>query len=471
MPPGPPGLPWLGHFPQLRSNALGFVTALARTYGPAATFCLGQQPVVLLSRPEAIRSVLVERARSFTNAEFNAVLRPVLGRGLLTTDGEEHRRLRRLVQPAFGRKRVEGYRDIMAAQAERMLASWEEGIALDMGRQLQHLTLNIVAEVLLSLRMLDQVEALGEAFAAATDNARQASLLMRTLRGARGTQVNDDRFWHSPLMRVPLTPQYRVARARGVLDSIVGTLIAQKRAEGMDRGDVVSALLAARDESAEGANGNVAPVAERGGLSDDEIRDQLLTLLAAGHATTAIAMAWTLYLLSRNPQAAGRLRDELRRNLGGRAPTAEDLESLPYLDLVWCEALRLYPPAWALGRLAREEIAIEGYRIPPGVMLMLSPWVTHRLPSLYESPHAFCPERFEPENSAGRPPYAYFPFGGGPRMCIGAAFAALEGKLILAMILQRFAPALLPDPPVVPAARVVLRPAHGLHMRLDLATA
>ncbi len=463
MPPGPPALPWLGHFPRLRSNALGFVAALARVYGPAATFYLGRQPVVLLSRPDAIRSVLVEQARSFTNAEFNAVLRPVLGRGLLTTDGEEHRRLRRLVQPAFGRKRVEGYRDIMVAQTERMLASWEQGAALDMGRQLQHLTLNIVAEVLLGLRTLDQVEALGEAFAVASDNARQASLLMRTLRGARGTQVNDDRFWHGPLTRVPFSPQYRVARARRVLDSIVGTLIARKRAEGLDRGDVVSALLAARDEAGEHG--------ESGGLSDDEIRDQLLTLLAAGHATTAIAMAWTLYLLSRDPRAAARLHDELCRHLGGRPPTAEDLESLPYLDRVWCEALRLYPPAWALGRLAREEIAVEGYRIPPGVMLMLSPWVTHRLPDLFESPHAFCPERFEPAQSAQRPPYAYFPFGGGGRMCIGAAFAALEGKLVLAMILQRFAPAVLPDPPVVPAARVVLRPAHGMRMRLDPAPA
>lgn len=446
-------MPIVGHALHLRSNALGFVSGLARTYGPAATFRLGRQSVVLLSRPEAVRTVLIDRAGAFTSAEFNVVLRPVLGRGLLTTDGDEHRRLRRLVQPAFGRKRVDGYRDVMVAHTERMLAAWQPGATVEMGREMQRLTLGIVAEVLLSLRTMDETGALGHAFEVATANARQASLIVRTLTGARGAALADDRLWHGPLARIPFTPQFRVIEARQILDGIVDALVARKRAVGLDTGDVASALLTARDD--DGA-----------ALDDHEVRDQLMTLLGAGHATTAVAMTWTLYLLSQNPRVAAALRAELHDRLAGRPPSIADLERLPYLDLVLSESLRLYPPAWALGRLAHEEIAVAGYRFAPGTMFMLSPWVTHRLPDLFAQPHCFRPERFDPIQGERHPPHAYFPFGGGPRMCIGAAFATLEAKVLLAMIVQRFALTLVPGHPVIPSPLVVLRPAHGVRMTL-----
>jgi len=221
----------------------------------------------------------------------------------------------------------------------------------------------------------------------------------------------------------------------------------------LDTGDVASALLTARDD--DGA-----------ALDDQEVRDQLMTLLGAGHATTAVAMTWTLYLLSQNPRAAATLRSELRDRLGGRAPTIVDLERLPYLDLVLSESLRLYPPAWALGRLAHEEVTVAGYLFLPGTMFMLSPWVTHRLADLYAEPHRFRPQRFDPVHGERHPPHAYFPFGGGPRMCIGAAFATLEAKVLLAMILQRFTPQVVPGHPVIPTPLVVLRPAHGVRMTL-----
>lgn len=452
LPPGPPALPVLGNIPQIRTNPLGFVSALAQTYGPAATFRLGRQTVVLLSRPDAVRAVLIEQARAFSNAEFNAILRPVLGRGLLTTDGDEHRRLRRLVQPAFNRKRVESYRAAMVAHAERMLADWTPGQTLDMAGAMQQLTLSIVADVLMGMSTWDQAAALGRAFEQAAESSRHASTLFRILRRPRPA-MPDDGIWRGPLARLPFTAQYRLAVARGAVDAIVEGMIAARRAAPVDTGDVASALFAARDD-------------DGSALGDEEIRDQLLTLLGAGHATTAVALGWTFYLLARYPAVAATLRAELRAVLQGRAPSVEDLERLPYLDQVWSESLRLYPPAWAVGRLAHQDVEAAGYRLPAGTMLMLSPWVTHRLPELFAEPRCFRPERFDPAHGERHQPYAYFPFGAGPRMCIGAAFATLEGKVLLATIAQRFAPELVPGHPVIPRPLIVLRPTYGIRMTL-----
>lgn len=455
LPPGPPALPLLGHLPQLRSNLLGFLGGVVRAYGPVATFRVGRQPMVLMVRPEAVRDVLIERARVLTSAEFNVLLQPVLGRGLLTTDGEEHRRLRRMVQPAFHRRRVEGYRDMMVAQTERLLQSWRPGAVVDIGREMQHLTMNIIAEVLLGIHELDEMRPLAAAFDTASIRSRQVIMLRRVF--APGLGRVEERHWRGPLSHLPGTPHYHLTAARRTLDETVYALIAQRRSLGTDTGDVASALLAARDE-------------DGSALDDAEIRDQLMTLLAAGHATTALSLTWTFYLLSQHPAVAGRLRAELRRELGGRPPTVADLERLTYLEMVWNEALRLYPPAWALGRLAREDVEIAGQRLPAGTLVMLSPYFTHRQPDLFREPLCFRPERFDPANGERHQPHSYFPFGGGPRMCIGAAFATLEGKLLLATIAQRFAPRLVPGHPVRPSAIVVLRPAHGMSMVLEVAS-
>ena len=449
LPPGPAGLPGAGHLPQMATNALGFVRGLARTYGPAATFSIGRQTAVLLSRPEDVRAVLIEHARLLTSAEFNVVLKPVLGEGLLTTDGAQHQRLRRLVQPAFSRKRVDRYRDTMVAHTERMLAGWPSGATLDITREIPHLTLSIVCDVLFSLQDVAEVDTLGRSFDTATESARQASLVFRILFRPRRGRTGDDSVWRGPLARLPGTPQHNLAAARGTLDDIVDTLIARRRAAGLDTGDVASALLAARDDGA-------------GALDNAEVRDQLMTLLAAGHATTAVAISWALYLLARHPQVAAALREELERVLGGRPPRPDDLDNLPCLDQVWCETLRLYPPAWAIGRLAHAEIPAAGYRLPAGTLLVLSPWVTHRLPDLFPEPGRFLPGRFALRGTL--PPHAYFPFGAGGRMCIGAAFAALEAKVVLATILQRHTLAMADEHPVLPRAAVILRPARGIRM-------
>lgn len=476
LPPGPPGLPLLGHLPQLSAHGLGYLHGLARAYGPAATYRLGTQTVVLLSRPDAVREVLIEPPPGLSCAEFQHILRPMLGRGLLTTDGAEHRRLRRLIQPAFVPRRVAAYRDAMVAHTERMLEGWRPGATIDVGRELQRLTLGIMAEVVVGVRRPQEVDALGAAISSssrftlhrwlalallpaeqAAGGVARATARLPLLAALGDGRLADDLLISNPLARLPGTPLRRLARTRESIDAVINRVIAERRAApagARDDGDVLAALLGAGGTGDEEA------------LDDREIRDQLITLLAAGYGTTAVALTWALYLLSIHPPVAAALRAELRRVLGGRAPTVPELEQLPYLTQVWHETLRLYPPVWAIGRLCHQQVTVAGYTVPAGALLLLSPWVTHRLPDLFKHPHRFRPERFDPEHGERHPPHAFFPFGAGARICIGGAFATLEGRILLATILQRVDPQVVPGHPVAPQPLIVLRPAHGLPMTL-----
>lgn len=437
LPPGPEPLPFVGHVLQFRRDQLAFMAGLQRTYGRAATFQLARLPIVAFFRPEAVRYFLVENARNFTNGEFAGNLRTLLGEGLLTTDGDFHRRQRRLVQPAFHRRRVEGYADIMVAHTEELLAEWQPGAQVDIASEMQRLTLRIVAKALFNVDLRVESGDLGRRFSEVIENPVGLPFSLR------GLPVD-----------LPFTPYGKNVRARRALDAFVYALIARRRREGADTGDVLSMLLAARDE-------------EDNGLTDRQIRDQTMTLFAAGHETTANALSWTLYLLSEHPQVRAKLVAELQRVLGGRPPIVDDLAALPYLDQVVKEAMRLYPPAWTQGRRAIDDFELEGYRLPAGTVVMFSQWVIHRLPEIWGDPETFRPERFEPTTERALPPYAYFPFGGGPRMCIGMPFANLEARLLLATILQQYTPNLVPGYPVVPRPRITLRPAYGIHMTLD----
>lgn len=470
LPPGPPALPLLGHLPQLSAHGLGVMRGLAQTYGPAVTYRLGLQTIVLLTRPEAVREVLIEQPPGLTNAEFHHILRPMLGRGLLTTDGTEHQRLRRIIQPAFVPRRVASYRDAMIAHTERMLTTWRAGETLDVGRAMQRLTLSIMADVVVGVRRADGVDALGDAISVSSRVTAHRWLALALLAGEQAAggllragrtlppfaaladgRFVDDRLLRHPLARWPGSPLRRLARTRESIDAIIAAVIAERRATRAVANDVLGALLAAEGEAA---------------LDDGVIRDQLITLLAAGYGTTAVALTWALYLLSEHPRVAATLRAELRRVLAGQPPAVDDLERLPYLNQVWNETLRLYPPVWAIGRYCHQGVDIAGYRIPAGTLLLLSPWVTHRLPDLFKDPCRFIPERFDPEHGEAHPPHAFIPFGAGPRICIGGSFATLEGKLLLATILQRFDPRLAPGHPVYPQPLIVLRPAHGMRMTL-----
>lgn len=437
LPPGPPGLPLVGNMLQFQRDPLAFVDGLHRSYGSVATARMLNRPVVMFFRPEHAYYFLVENARNFA-VGYRPMLRRFLGEALLTTDGDRHRQQRRLVQPAFHRKRVEGYAEIMTAQTREMLQGWRVGDELDIAAALQELTLRIVVQALFDLELQKQGTDLSRLFTDVVERNRFG--LTELLPDA----VRD----------LPFLPTHQAMEAARALDAFVYDLIRQRRAEGSDRGDVLSMLLSVRDE-----DGTT--------LSDREVRDQTMTLIAAGHETTSNALAWTFYLLSRHPAEYDKLREELARVLEGRTPTAADLPRLPYLDWVINESMRYYPPAWSVDRTANEPFELEGYTFPAGTRVIVSQWVIHHLPEVWGDPEAFRPERWDPANDLKLPRGAFFPFGAGPRMCIGMPLAEMEARLLLATILQHATPRMVEGWPVEPMARVTMRIKRGLRVRLE----
>lgn len=451
LPPGPRGLPLVANAPAFRRDQLGFLTRLERRYGPAATIAMPKGfRLFLLSSPGAIGHVLVHNARNFTSRELNYPSMPFLGDGLLNIDGERHREERALVQPAFARRRVEAYADLMAAYTEEMLSTWRAGQVVDMREEMQRLTLRIVAKALLHADLDGaSLAAFGAAFDAVITFRERRSLL--------------------PPLRVdhPWLPYGRMVAGERYLNGFVHRLITQRRASGTDEGDAMSMLL--RPQAGTGA-GTAAEGA--GTMTDVQVRDHVMTLLAAGHETTSHALTYTLLLLARHPRERARLQAELSGAFGGRRPRPEDLDHLPQLDRVVKESMRLYPPAWVIGRRATGPYEAAGYRFPEGSYVLMSQWVTHRMPELWPDAERFIPDRWLPSEQGGQTilPFAYFPFGGGPRTCIGMPFAALEVRLLLALIMRRFSPEVLPGQRLVLEPAVTLRPRAGTRMRLRSAS-
>lgn len=431
LPPGPKPLPYVGNALSFRNNPLRYLEQLQRTYGKMATVYLGSTPVVLLFRPEHVRYVLTENPRNFTNREIAQGLRGLIGDGLLTIDGDAHRQQRRLVQPAFHRKRVEGFADIMVQYTQDMLKGWHAGKQIDVARAMQEVTLRIVAKCLFNVDLSSQVGALGTAFTTMISNP------MGLLEGFLNIRIDQ-----------PWTAYGKRMAARRYVDAFIYDLVVQRRAEKRDVGDVLSMLLTAQDEDAM--------------LNDTQVRDHILTFMAAGHETTANTLTWTFYLLSQYPAARDKLLAELQSVLAGRAPTVDDIPNMPYTEWVLNESMRVYPPAWSQGRRATEAFALDGVHFPAGTMVMFTQWVIHRLPELWEDAETFRPERWDPAHGQKIVPWSYFPFGGGPRICIGMPFAQLEAKLLLATIMQRYIPVTVPGFQVEPAALITLRPKNGL---------
>ncbi len=439
FPAGPRPKPIVGSSFDFNGDPLGFVTRMQRDYGDAATVpMLRRGKMVMLFAPAYVRYVLTEHPRLFTSREFNYSLERLLGDGLLSIDGEFHRSQRRLVQPAFHRKRIESYAQTMTQHTEDMLAAWQPGQTLDMATAMQSLTLRIVAKTLLSVDLRHDSSELGHAF-------NDVILFPADVRLSWKTLLKIDS---------PLTPYGRFLRGKATLDRLIYGIIDERRASGEDTGDVLSMLLASQDEDATV-------------MTDKQVRDETMTFFAAGHETTANALSWAFYLLSEYPAAYAKLRAELDRVLGGRTPTVEDLPNLVYTDMVIKEAMRLYPPAWAIGRMASEDFTIGDYHLPKGQIVLMSQWVIQRRPDIWgaDADH-FKPERFDPTHPQEVPQFAYFPFGGGPRMCIGMPFAQMEARLLLATIAQHYYPRMVLGHPVVPQPMVTLRPRYGLKMTL-----
>lgn len=429
LPPGPKGRWLVGNGLDLRRDQMGFFTRMQREHGNAVTINLGRGGrLFLFSAPEAIERILVVNAANYTSREVNLPSMPFLGDGLLNIDGDFHHAQRALVQPALSRRRVESYADVMLGYTETMLAAWAADQVVDMHLAMQQLTLRIVARALFGVDLADASGPFGRAFNAILDYDEDHGLL--------------------PKLRLdlPFTAYGRYQRARRFLDREIFALVAARHQVAAE--DVMTTLL-------------------QTGLQDRQVRDHTITLLAAGHETTSNLLTFTFHLLSRNPAQRGALQAELARVLAGRRPSLADLPDLPLLDMVIKESLRLYPPAWVIGRRARADDAVLGHRLPAGAFALMSQWVVHRRPDLWPHADEFLPERFTQPVS----PFAYFPFGGGPRTCIGMPFAQQEAKLILAAILQRYVPELVPGQRLVLEPRVTLRPAGGTYMRLLQAAA
>ena len=438
LPAGPKGLPIVGNALQFQRDPLAFMRRTQQQFGRMAHLRLGNETVVTFFRPEHVRYFLMEHPRNFIkpNLGNGANLKAFLGDGLLTTDGEFHRKQRRLVQPAFHKKRVEGYADVMVQFTQEMLETWQAGAEIDMAQSMQQLTLRIILKSLFNIDSPAQATTLGYAFNDMINNTRRRFSTLAKLE-----------------RRLPLEKNRRREAGERTIDDFVYALIKQHRAEGQDVGDVLSMLLDAQDE------GNT--------MTDKQVHDQVLTFVAAGHETAQNTLSWTFYLLSQHPTVYKKLLAELQMVLAGRTPTVADLAKLPYLEWVINESWRYYPPAWLQGRRALEAFDLDGYHFPANTVALLSQWVTHNLPDIWGDPANFRPERWDPSSGQKVPQGAYFPFGGGPRMCIGMPFAEMETKLLVASILQRFTPRLVPGFPAVPQPRVTLRPKYGMHMILE----
>ena len=430
---------------RLRRDPLGFLCDGLRQYGDVFRFQIGPLVLHLLAHPDHVKHVLLDHAKNYPRSWHYDRVRVVVGAGLVTTEGAAWRRLRRMAQPSFHAQRVAALAGVMTEATDAMRSRWQvyarSGEPLDVAEEFVALTLRIVGRALLGIDLGGEADQIGPAMTTALAylEYRLANLLVLPL-------------------SVP-TPRNRRARhALAALDAIVFAIIARRRsapeADG-DSGDLLAMLLATEDEE----TGSV--------LTDRELRDQVLTFIGAGHETTAVALAWTVYLLSQHPEAARRLRGEVAEVLGNRTPVAGDLPRLAYTRQVIEESLRLYPPVYALIRDVKANDEIGGFSIPARSMVILSPYVTHHHPGIWPDPERFDPDRFAPERCAGRPRFAWYPFLGGPHQCIGQEFALMEITLVVAMLVQsfRFRPA--PGFHVEPQPLLSLRPRGGLSLILQ----
>jgi cytochrome P450 len=422
----------------MRKDPLDFLLGSATAEpGDVVLYKLGLRRVYLLKHPDLVKEVLVTRQHDFAKGQGIQWAKLFLGEGLLTSEGEFHTRQRRLAQPAFHRQRIAAYGATMTSHAARTAASWHDGATLDLDREMMTLTLAVAAKTLFDAELEGEAAEIGASLTTILHFFPRFTLPFFGL-----------------LQKLPLPSNARFDRAVARLDETVMRIIAARRRSGEDRGDLLSMLLLAQDE-------------DGSGMSDRQLRDEVITILLAGHETTANALTWTWYLLSQNPEPEKTLLAELDRVLGGREPTVEDLPQLRYAEMVVAESMRIYPPAWGMGRRALRDVTVGGYDMRAGDLLSVSPFVTHRDPRFWPDPQRFDPLRFTPEAKSARHKFAYFPFGGGASQCSGETIAWVAAVLLLATLAQRWRMRLLPGHPVTPEALITLRPRFGMKMTAE----
>jgi cytochrome P450 len=436
FPPGPPPNLIRSLFGAMQQNPLDYFTAMAQKYGDVSGMRIGKFRSLFINRPDLIEDVLVNNARLYHKGRILRANKYLFGEGLLTSEGDFWLRQRRLAQPAFHRARVNAYAATMAEYAEQMIATWRNGEERDIHEEMMQLALRIVSKTLFD-----------------ADVARDAKEIGETLDVLLQIAANFGRTILVPLW-VPSPRNIRAKLGIKRLEKVIYRIIAERRANGRDTGDLLSILLHAQDE--DGSH-----------MNDRQLRDETITLFLAGHETTANTLAWTWWLLAQNPAVEKKFHEELDGVLGGRAPEVDDLPRLAFLNNVLTESLRLYPTAWGMARLAAEEHEIAGYPVRRGYGVAFAQWVIHRDARWFDAPLEFRPERWDNGLAKQLPRFAYFPFGGGPRQCIGNTFALMEANVVLATIGQKFRFQLVPDHKVTPLASITLRPKNGIQVRLE----
>jgi cytochrome P450 len=446
----PPGLkhslPFYANKPWVKlGEPIRLFEHLHRTYGAIAHYRFMGTPIVFLNDPEYIREILINQAPAFVKERTVRRMKVLLGEGLITSDDPIHLRQRRIVAPAFHRQRVAAYADQIVASAAAHRDRWQSGETLDISASMMSLSLEIIARTLFNTEV--------------TNDIRRINDEVNTIMSLYNFLVVFPRL--ESFLHLPIPGVIKFRRSRNRLNAVVNRLIREHRAAGIDKGDLLSMLISSRDdESAE----------DEQGMSDEQVRDEVLTIFLAGYETVANALTWTWYLLSQNPAAEAKLHAELDAVLGigaeARLPTLADYTNLRYTEQVFAESMRLYPPAWAMGRMSTKPVTLGPYRIPPGAHFFFSQYVMHRSAEYFPDPLRFDPDRHTPANKADRPRFAYFPFGGGGRQCIGEGFAWMEGVLAIATIAQRWRLNYKDvDPPEV-QAKITLRPRNPLRMQI-----
>jgi cytochrome P450 len=440
IPPGPTGWPLVGMMPAMRRDPTAVYMDAALRYGDVSYIRIAARRGYLVTDPRDLRHVLQDNARNYHKGPLYERLKIPLGNGLVTSEDAYWLRQRRIAQPAFHRERIAAMAAVMEEEATGTAEQWaahaSAGAEVDVLSEMMHVTQRVVIRSMF-----------GSDSVAVAESARAWSIV---------NEYIGENFWRLGLTdRWPTPRNRRFHRAVALLDRTTFAVIAERRRSGAGGGDLLSMLLSARDpETGEG-------------MTDRQLRDEVMTIFLAGHETTALTLTWTWYLLARHPECRARLEEELDTVLGARVPAYADLERLPYTRMVIEESMRLYPPAWGISRRALAPDRIGGYDLPAGWLVFIVPWVMHRHPKYWEDPLRFDPERFRLERAAERPKFIYLPFGAGPRQCIGNHFAMTEAHVILATLAQRYRLHLVPEQRIEPRPLITLRPRHGVRVQIQ----
>ncbi|TNE45201.1 MAG: cytochrome P450 [Deltaproteobacteria bacterium] len=442
FPPGPKRWWNFLNTMESRKDPLSYYLRLREEYGDIAFFKQGEMPFYVLFDPDDIQRLLEKENKNVTKGEGLDRTKPLLGEGLLTSKGDFHRRQRRLVLPAFHRQRIQGYADVMASYADSYQRKWQDGEVLDISEEMMKLTLQIVGKTLFDRDVSDEASKVGKA----VDRLLQGWWLSLLL----------PQFLFKIVLKLPLPVLRNFQRSIDDLDKLIYQLIQERRESGEDHGDLLSMLLHSVDDEEDNSQ-----------MTDQQARDEAMTLFLAGHETTANALTWTFYLLAQHPECEAKLHEELDSVLQGRLPGYDDMANLPYTRMVLSESMRMYPPAWMVGRKSIAPLEFQGYTLPTGSTILTSQYAVHHDERLYPDPWTFDPMRWTPEEKAKRHKFAYFPFGGGIRRCIGEAFAWMEAIVLLASLAQHWKMRLEPNQKVVPQPLITLRPKYGIKMKLE----